>query len=150
MSDVVFSELTSFSTIELLSSSVDVEEYRVSAGVDGSMRQIVRSISNGKFSSGFMQLYVYVEGEDEADDELVGVGYIEDWRPMCFPEEAVDSDESREVHMSEVRSERLDTLREETPFDESWDVLLDERDVMDGGGQYGQSQFFAVRSGVME
>lgn len=148
MSDVVFSKLTSFSTIELVSSSVDVEEYCISAGLSGSLEQIVRSIENGSYSDGFMQIYVYDGCGD--DSEVVAVGYIEDWRPQCFPVNVLDDEDAREVHMNEVRDERLTTLREETPFDESWDVLLDERDMMDGGGTYGQSQFFAVQSGVME
>lgn len=143
MSDVVFSRLTSFSTIELVSASVDIEEYRVKAGVEKSMRQIVRSIDNRNYESGFMQLYVY-DGSVE-DEEIVGVGYIEDWRPMCFPADVVDDGDARDVHMSEVKDERLETLESETPFDSSWTVLLDERDMMAGGGEYGQTQFFAVR-----
>mgnify|MGYP000394294584 CR=1 FL=1 len=132
MSDVVFSKLTSFSTIELVSSSVDVEEYRLKAGVGKSLRQIVRSIENRNYSSGFMQLYVF-DGSDE-EDELVGVGYIEDWRPMCFPSDVVDDEDARSVHMGEVKDERLQTLREETSFDDEWSVLLDTHDMLAGGG----------------
>jgi hypothetical protein len=145
MSDVVFSRLVSFSTIERVSSGVDVESYRVTAGVSNSLRQIVRSIDDGNYESGFMRLYVYDE-----EDELVGVGYIEDWRPMCFPDDVVDSPDARDVHMSEVKNERLVTLRDETPFDDSWSVLLDDYDVLAGGGEYGQTQFFAVEPTVMD
>jgi len=143
MSDVVFSELSSFSTIEQLSSSVDVEKYGVKAGVERSLRQISRSIDNRNYKSGFCQIYVF-DGVSE-EKEVVGVGYIEDWRPMCFPADVVEDEEARLVHMSEVKKERLETLKSETPFDESWVVLLDERDMLAGGGEHGQTQFFAVR-----
>lgn len=148
MSEVVFSRLTSFSTIEFISSSVDVEEYAIKAGVSSSLRQVVRSIENRRYESGFMRFYLYDGAADEG--ELVGVGYIEDWRPMCFPESAVGDSTAREVHRNEVKRERRNMLREETPFDDSWTVLLDECDMLAGGGEYGQTQFLAVRSDVID
>lgn len=144
MSDFVFSKLTSFSTIDFVSSGVDTESYRVTSGVANSLQQIALSIENQNYENGFMQLHVYDES-----DELVGVGYIEDWRPMCFPEDVVGSPDSRDAHMSEVKDKRLETLEEETAFDASWSVLLDNHDVLSGSGEYGQTQFFAVKPTVI-
>lgn len=143
MSNVVFSKITAFSTMELVASSVDVEEVKITASVENSLRKIPQSIENRHFSSGFMQLYVY-------DDEgyFVGVGYIEDWRPSCFPGDVVDSPDEREEHRETVKQERISTLEEETAFDKSWNVVLDKYDMLAGGGDYGQTQFFAVRPDV--
>lgn len=140
MSDTVFSSrISRLSTVEFKYSDVEVERFEITNGFDGTIDHIKRLVEQGTFSAGFKVAVFEQEGED------VGVLYIEDWRTQCFPEEALDgSDDDRATIREERKQERLDQLKRETGYENSWDVIIDEYDLTDGGGGFGQTQFFAV------
>lgn len=140
MSDTVFtSRISRLSTVEFKYSDLEVERFEINAGFNGTVKHIKRLVRQGVFSSGFKIAVFEKDGED------VGVLYIEDWRPQCFPEEVLDGTrEDQKQVRQEKKQERLSQLEEMTGYDRSWDVIIDEYDITDGGGEFGQTQFFAI------
>lgn len=140
MSDTTFvSSFSSLSTLSFISSGLEIERFEITNGVSGTVDHIIRQLKRGKFSSGF-KIAVF-----EYEEKEVAVLYVEDWRAQCFPEEVLDKgEEAMEKHRSEVYEERLDQLKSVTAYEDNWNIVVDEYDASDGGGDFGQTQFFAV------
>lgn len=140
MSDTTFvSTFSSLTTLSLISSDLEVERFEITNGIKGTINHIERQLERGTFSAGFKIAIFEFKGEE------VAVLYIEDWRPQCFPEDVLDEGESAmSNHRDKIHSERLGQLKDKSRYNDSWTAIVDEHDVADGGGEFGQTQFFAV------
>lgn len=140
MNDTTFvSSFSSLSTLSFVSSDVEVERFEIDTGFSGTITYIENQLERGEFSAGF-KIAVF-----EQDGEEVGVLYVEDWRPQCFTEDILDEGQDAMAEFrKEKHKERLNQLRNETAYNDNWKLIVDEHDVSDGGGEFGQTQFFAV------